>query len=74
MRLHPAGRRLLEEGPVVVVSDGRVLTGNLHRSGMTRADLDALLREHGVADAAEVHLAVLEGRGRLSVLRREEGR
>lgn len=72
VRLHPAGRRLIEKGPVVVVSHGRVLTGNLHRSGMTRADLDSLLREHGVADAAEVHLAVLESRGRLSVLAREE--
>lgn len=69
LRLLPAGRRLIEKGPVVVVSQGRVLTGNLHRSGLTRADLDGLLREHGVADPAEVHLAVLEGRGRLSVLR-----
>ncbi|NES16924.1 MULTISPECIES: DUF421 domain-containing protein [Micromonospora] len=72
VRLRPAGRRLIEKGPVVVVSQGRVLTGNLHRSGLTRTDLDGLLREHGVADAAVVHLAVLEGRGRLSVLRREE--
>lgn len=73
LRLHPTGRRLIEKGPVVVVSQGRVLTGNLHRAGMTRGDLDSLLREHGVADPAEVHLAVLEGRGRLSVLRGEEG-
>ncbi|WP_210405972.1 YetF domain-containing protein [Micromonospora sp. MH33] len=71
VRLIPAGRRLIEQGPVVVVSHGRVLAGNLHRAGMTRGDLDGLLREHGVADAAEVHLAVLEGWGRLSVLRRE---
>ncbi|MGW5671789.1 DUF421 domain-containing protein [Micromonospora sp. NPDC003776] len=73
VRLRPAGRRLIEKGPVVMVSQGRVLTGNLHRAGMTRGDLDSLLREHGVADPAEVHLAVLEGGGRLSVLRREEG-
>ncbi|MFC0005578.1 DUF421 domain-containing protein [Micromonospora siamensis] len=71
VRLRPAGRRLIEQGPVVVVARGQVLWGNLHRSGITRSDLDALLREHGVADPAGVHLAVLEGRGRLSVLSRE---
>ncbi len=61
-------------GPVVVVSQGRVLTDNLRRAGMTGADLDALLREHGMASAGEVHLAVLEGQGGLSVLpRREHG-
>ncbi|MDG4811114.1 DUF421 domain-containing protein [Micromonospora sp. WMMD1120] len=73
VRLRPAGRRLIEKGPVVVVAHGRALTGNLHRAGMTRADLDALLREHGVGEVDAVHLAVLEGRGRLSVLPRDEG-
>lgn len=74
VRLRPAGRRLIEKGPVVVAAKGRVLTGNLHRVGMTRADLDALLREHGMGEVDAVHLAVLEGRGRLSVLPRDEGR
>ncbi|MDG4801415.1 YetF domain-containing protein [Micromonospora sp. WMMD980] len=70
VRLRPGGRRLIEKGPVVVVARGRVLTGNLHRAGLTRADLLALLREHGIAEVDVVHLAVLEGRGRLSVLPR----
>ncbi|MEV0157302.1 YetF domain-containing protein [Micromonospora sp. NPDC050686] len=73
LRLLPAGRRLIEEGPVVVVCEGRVLSGNLHRAGMTRTDLDGLLREKGMSEVDGVHLAVLEGRGRLSVLRRAAG-
>ncbi|MBQ1016807.1 DUF421 domain-containing protein [Micromonospora sp. D93] len=72
VRLLPLGRRLIEKGPVVLVSRGRVLASNLHRAGMTRADLDTLLREHGAADVAGVHLAVLEGRGQMSVLRRAD--
>ncbi|MEV0001718.1 YetF domain-containing protein [Micromonospora sp. NPDC050980] len=71
VRLRPGGRRLIEKGPVVVVARGRVLTGNLHRAGLTRADLDALVREHGMDGTDAVHLAVLEGRGRLSVLPRD---
>ncbi|WP_431932266.1 DUF421 domain-containing protein [Micromonospora sp. RP3T] len=74
VRLRPAGRRLVEKGPVVVVAQGRVLTGNLHRAGLTRADLDGLLREHGLGEVDAVHIAVLEGRGRLSVLPGDTGR
>lgn len=71
LRLTRLGGRLLEAPPVVLVADGRVLDRHLRRAGMTRADLDALLREHGVADPGSVHLAVLERRGRLSVLPRD---
>ncbi len=74
VRLRPTGRRLIDREPVVVVAQGRVLTGNLHRAGMTRADLDALLRQHGMVDVGGVHLAVLEGRGRLSVVPRQQHR
>ncbi|MFI7427690.1 DUF421 domain-containing protein [Micromonospora sp. NPDC049836] len=74
VRLRPAGRRLIEKGPVVIVARGQVLSGNLRRAGLTRADLDALLRERGVGEVDGVHLAVLEGRGRLSVLPREAER
>ncbi|PWU47405.1 DUF421 domain-containing protein [Micromonospora globispora] len=71
LRLTRLGGRLLEAPPVVLVADGRVLDRHLRRTGMTRADLDALLREHGVTDPGSVHLAVWERRGRLSVLPRD---
>ncbi|GAB3804712.1 DUF421 domain-containing protein [Micromonospora zhanjiangensis] len=45
-----------------------------HPGWLTRADLDALLREHGTGEVGAVHLAVLEARGRLSVLPRDRDR
>ncbi|MGR6318804.1 DUF421 domain-containing protein [Micromonospora soli] len=72
LRLTRIGRRMLEQGPVVVIARGQVRHDELRRMGMTRGDLDALLRQHGVSDPRAVRLAVLEGRGRLSVLTGDE--
>ncbi|MFR9780471.1 DUF421 domain-containing protein [Micromonospora sp. MS34] len=65
------GRGMLEPAPVVVIAQGRVRHEELRRIGLTRADLDELLRQHGVSDPRTVRLAVLEKQGRLSVLPRD---
>lgn len=69
-RLRLVGRfaQLVDPPLVVLVRDGVVDQANLHRSGLLRADLDAILREHGHADPSTVALAVLESKGAVSVL------
>jgi uncharacterized membrane protein YcaP (DUF421 family) len=57
------------EPPVrVLVRDGRVESATLRRCGLARADLDATLRLHGHPPVEEVHLALFEAGGGVSVL------
>ena len=42
----------------------------MKRAGLTRSDLDAILRQHGYRDAADVELALYEAKGSVSVFAR----
>jgi len=69
LRLHwPRLRRLIEGSPTLLVLHGEVLAGHLRREGLDSETLEAALREHGVADVADVEMAVLEIDGSISVV------
>ena len=48
--------------------DGRIDLRNVRRCGLTIADLDVPLRQHGLLTADNVHLAIFEAKGAISVL------
>jgi uncharacterized membrane protein YcaP (DUF421 family) len=52
----------------VLIKDGRVDRRQLRRCRMTDADLEEVLRQHGHAGPDDVHLAVFETKGTVSVL------
>ncbi len=54
--------------PVVLVTDGQARWDRLGREGVTRDELMAALREHGVTGLGDVRLAVLEVDGDISVV------
>ena len=64
----PPFQRLLEPPSVELVRNGRILFRNLRREWMTLDELMSKLRERGIADVADVKLAVLESDGNFSVL------
>src|SRR6201997_811818 len=68
LRLIPALRRFIDPPLMVLISDGEVNRRNLRRCGLTAADLEAVLREHGHPNADRIHLAILESKGAISVL------
>jgi uncharacterized membrane protein YcaP (DUF421 family) len=68
LRRLPAFRSLVDHPPAVLVLDGRVCSDELRRAGLTRGDLDAALRNHGVRDLADVTIAVFETRNGVSIL------
>lgn len=70
MRFPWLERRLVGE-PVVLVERGRVMWARLRREGLTRDELLAALREHGIADLDDVQLAVLEVDGTISAVPRD---
>ncbi|WP_457070383.1 DUF421 domain-containing protein [Modestobacter sp. SYSU DS0902] len=52
----------------VLVRDGEVDQKVLRQAGLLQADLASALRQHGISDVSEVHLAVFESKGGISVL------
>jgi uncharacterized membrane protein YcaP (DUF421 family) len=69
---YEAVRRFTQPPPLPLISNGRILARNLRQELMTRADLEAQLREHGIARVADVRRAFIESDGRLSVIAYED--
>lgn len=64
----PRLRRWLVGGPLVLVSNGRVLTAHLQRARLTEEDLKAAIRQRGFANLRDIRLAVLEVNGAVGVI------
>lgn len=60
-----------EGEPVDLVRNGRVLWRNLREQMVTRAELEAAVRQQGVATIDQVALAVLETNGTVSVIAKD---
>ena len=67
LRFIPPIRRLIDPPIVVLVHNGEVLQRNLRRCGLTRDDLDTVLRQKGHLDPRGVQLAIFEATGLVSV-------
>ncbi|MCV7014350.1 DUF421 domain-containing protein [Mycolicibacterium madagascariense] len=60
-------RRLIDPPLLVLIHDGTPNARNLRRAGITRADLDGILRRHGHHSPAPVRLALYEAKGSVSI-------
>jgi uncharacterized membrane protein YcaP (DUF421 family) len=60
--------RLVDQSPRILVANGKILEDGLRRSGLSRADVESLLRQHGVHKVGEVEYLILEEGGKVSVL------
>lgn len=59
---------VVDHSPRLIVLNGEVLEREMRRSGLTRADLEGALRQRGLLDLSQVRYAVLEQRGKISVV------
>lgn len=64
----PGLERRVMGAPTVVVQNGRLNRRNIRREGVTEEEVLAAAREQGLADLADVRLAVLELDGAISVV------
>ncbi len=62
--------RLFHGTPVLLVHDGRILASHLRRVRLTKEDLLAALRLHGVDELETVRFAVMEASGDVTVVPR----
>ncbi|HYM09519.1 MAG TPA: YetF domain-containing protein [Bryobacterales bacterium] len=62
----------LRGSPTLLVLDGRLVPEQLKREELTLEDLSQAFREHGVGEISDVHMAVLEVDGSISVVRNDD--
>lgn len=72
LRYVPGMARHVDGSPVVIVADGVIQERPLRRCGMTVTDLTSLLRQQGIGALDEVRYAIVEPRGQVSVIRRDQ--
>jgi uncharacterized membrane protein YcaP (DUF421 family) len=64
----PRVEHLLVGEPVLILHDGRVLEERMKKNGISLDQLMAALREHGYEKLENVHMAVLEVDGTISIV------
>ena len=69
--LHPSVEALIEGTPTIIVRNGRFERAGMRSERMTEHDVMAHLRSEGIHDMREVHLAVVELDGTVSILKHE---
>jgi uncharacterized membrane protein YcaP (DUF421 family) len=68
----PATRPYLKPASLTLVRDGKLILQNLRKEMITEDELRSQLREQSIDRYEEVKLAILEGDGRLSVLKQKQ--
>jgi uncharacterized membrane protein YcaP (DUF421 family) len=63
---------LIEGHPVVLIHNGKLYDRMMAQANITRHELNAALRQAGCGCVEEVHYAVLENNGAISVVARKE--
>jgi uncharacterized membrane protein YcaP (DUF421 family) len=66
--------RVVEGRPQIIVHNGHVYRDVMDRERLTHAELDSALRQAGCASVEDVHFAVLENNGQISVRVKSERR
>ena len=65
--------RLIEGQPEVLIHNGRLFEKTMARAQLTHHELNAALRQAGCSTIAEVHCAILENNGTITVTPRSSG-
>ena len=68
MERSPKLEKFMVGEPTLIVNDGQILTEKMKREGVTRDQLMAALREHGMEKVDQAHMCVLEVDGTISVV------
>lgn len=64
--------RVIEGRPEVLIHNGHVYRDVMARERLTQSELDAALRQSGCASVEDVHFAMLENNGQISVRMRDK--
>lgn len=68
----PRFRRVIEDEPLILIEDGKILNRQLKKAKVTLESLIMDLRLRGAADISEVDYAILESNGQISVIKKAQ--
>ena len=63
-------KAILDDKPMIIIKNGKILEQELKKSRLPIGDLNMLLRIQGIFSVKDVHFAVLETNGELSVFKK----
>lgn len=66
--------RVLAGEPVLLAKDGEIYKSVLRHENISQADFDEAMREADCANVDEIHLALLETNGKISIVKHESGK
>lgn len=69
----PRIEKLVEGEPVLIARDGQLLPSVLKRELVTRADVEAAMRQQGCLRIEDVALALLETNGHITIVPKSDG-
>jgi uncharacterized membrane protein YcaP (DUF421 family) len=71
----PLARKIFKGVPMILVENGRPLTGRIRRSRLTEDEImESARRDHGIETMAQVKYAILETSGHISIVPQERPR
>jgi uncharacterized membrane protein YcaP (DUF421 family) len=65
---------LVQGVPTLLIHNGKVIKKNLDKELLSERELKAALRRQGISEISEIHVAILESDGFISVVRVGEGK
>lgn len=65
-------RRIICGKPIIIISEGKIDQGEMHKLRMSTEDLTEELRQQGIFNIEDVNFAIVETNGKLSVLKKPE--
>ena len=65
-------RKVVDNSPLLIMRDGKILEKNLQEANITKADLIAKLRESNAYHFADIKAVIFESTGEISVLHGEK--
>ncbi len=69
----PAFQRLTRPPPLLLIKDDEMIFRNMRQEMITTDELNSQLRQQGVENCSEVKRAYIEGDGRISIIRNDNG-
>jgi uncharacterized membrane protein YcaP (DUF421 family) len=69
----PLVQRFTRPPPLQLIKDGQLLRRNMRQEMITKEELLSQLRQQGIEDPSKVKKAFIEGDGRISIIRRDNG-
>lgn len=66
-------RRFTRPPPLKLIEDGHMIFRNMQKEMITAEELNSQLRQQGVQNCSEVKEAFIEGDGRISIIRQDNG-